>query len=198
MFGIFKKDDSLKMNFETKMKFKLSKLVSVHLLFLAVLGVVVIVFGLNTFYHLRADSEGKKSLDLGYEVVKSVHNFVGNIQKRKLVIIQGDIMEPIFYDGDQACLDINTKDFALNNVIIYQGATEDEIFIRKISGIPGSNVVFENTELSLKDDEYLVQINNLTSSTENKQTIVNKSKILGKIINEIESASGSLKCLAKY
>jgi hypothetical protein len=198
MFEIFKNKQSLKTYSDNQFNGNVNRWIYRRVICVSLILISLAGLGLNTYYQLKTDSKSNKNPDVGYELIKSVHNFVGNIQKRKLVIIQGDIMEPIFYDGDQACLDIEAKSYRVGNVIIYQGATENDIFIRKIAALPGSIVEFQNAEVALASDEFFVEINNFSSKSEYKQAIVNKNNILGKIINEIDSTMGSIKCLAKY
>ena len=169
----------------------------VHIIaiFLIVGSFVAIMF--NNYYHLRADSKGKKTTDFGYELVKSLHDFVGNIQRRKLIIIQGDVMEPLFLDGSQACLDIENKRLNENNLIIYQGTVNDDLFIRKIVSLPGSTIIYQEKSVKLADDEYYVEVENKDSEVDNKKDIVKAEKILGKIIYGIKSSTDSVRCLAR-
>ncbi|MEM1312111.1 MAG: S24/S26 family peptidase [Patescibacteria group bacterium] len=196
MFDFLNKDKSLKTHFENPVTRKINHWI--FLQFVIVLCVIVglALLGLNTYYHLKADSNGE-DVDLSYEVVKSLHDFVGNIQNRKLVIIQGDIMEPIFYDGQQACLDNSIKSFDLSDIIIYQGSSEKQIFIRKVIALPNSEVKIEDKILELGSEEYFVEVNNQDTTSEFKQARVSKSNILGKIIYDIDSTMGSVRCLGK-
>ncbi len=162
------------------------------ILFGASFPVAVVFFNFQS----RSNNNYLESESLRY-TQNSVSEIFYKSQKRVLVSISGNSMEPLYYPGDTLCLQASLDNLSLGETIIYSPESDkDNIYIKRIFALPGQKINFENKEISLLKGEYFVSSQNpeLTSS---KQEVVRKEQIWGVVIYKINSLADSAKCLAK-
>ena len=101
--------------------------------------------------------------------------------------VDGMSMSPTLHSGQLVGVNLlaySTQKPKIGDVVIIQYAGDSHIsFVKRISGIPGSVVRYQNKEQILESDSYFVEGDNRSFSTDSRTFgPINLQQIIGKVI----------------